>query len=208
MKKKILVACLCVALAVLTVAGTTLAYLTSQAEVKNTFTVGNVKMTMDEAKVNPDGSLVVGAARVQENSYKLMPGHKYIKDPTVHVDKDSEDCYLFVKVDNGLADYEAATVENGYTKIAAQITANGWTALDGVAGVYYRAYPDASDATKKDFVVFNEFQMSDTANADATKWAALKDATIVVTAYAVQADGFDTAADAWTATFGKPTVIS
>lgn len=214
MKKKILVACLCVALAVLTVAGTTLAYLTSKDEVTNTFTVGNVAITLDEAKVNPDGSLVykenttTPVDRVDNNSYKLMPGHKYIKDPTVHVDKDSEDCYLFVKVDNGLADYEAATVENGYTKIADQITANGWTALTGVTGVYYRDYPATDDATKKDFVVFNEFQMSETANENATKWAALKDATIVVTAYAVQADGFDTASAAWTATFGKPTVIS
>lgn len=46
MKKKILVACLCVALAVLTIAGTTLAYLTSRDEVTNTFTVGNVTMTL------------------------------------------------------------------------------------------------------------------------------------------------------------------
>ena len=48
MKKKILVACLCVALAVLTIAGTTLAYLTSQETVTNTFTVGNVKIELKE----------------------------------------------------------------------------------------------------------------------------------------------------------------
>ena len=36
MKKKILVACLCVALAVLTIAGTTLAYLTANDQVVNT----------------------------------------------------------------------------------------------------------------------------------------------------------------------------
>ena len=61
MKKKILVACLCVALAVLTIAGTTLAYLTSKDEVTNTFTVGNVQIKLDEAKANPDGSLVANA---------------------------------------------------------------------------------------------------------------------------------------------------
>lgn len=212
MKKKILVACLCVALAVLTVAGTTLAYLTSQDEVKNTFTVGNVAITLDEAKVNTDGSLVykenttTPVDRVDNNSYKLMPGHKYIKDPTVHVDANSEDCWLFVKVENGLASYEATSsaAEGGYKTIADQIKANGWTELTGVTGVYYRAYPDTTNANQQNFVVFSEFQMSDTANADATKWAALKDATIVVTAYAVQADGFDTASAAWTATFGKP----
>ena len=75
MKKKILVACLCVALAVLTIAGTTLAYLTSQETVTNTFTVGKVEIKLDEAKANADGTLVPNADRVKENSYKLIPGH-------------------------------------------------------------------------------------------------------------------------------------
>ena len=98
MKKKILVACLCVALAVLTVAGTTLAYLTSKDTVTNTFTVGNVKITMDEAKVTTDGTPVVGADRVKANDYKLMPGHTYTKDPTVTVVKGSEEAYVRLKV--------------------------------------------------------------------------------------------------------------
>ena len=128
MKKKILVACLCVALAVLTVAGTTLAYLTSQAEVKNTFTVGNVKMTMDEAEVNTDGTPVENANRVGSNDYILSPGHTYVKDPIVHMDAVSENCYVFIKVENGLGVLEAATSaeDGGYKNIAAQITANGW----------------------------------------------------------------------------------
>lgn len=98
MKKKILVACLCVALAVLTVAGTTLAYLTSQDKVENTFTVGNVKITLDEAKVTTDGTPVEGADRVKANDYKLMPGHTYTKDPTVTVVKGSEEAYVRLKV--------------------------------------------------------------------------------------------------------------
>ena len=98
MKKKILVACLCVALAVLTIAGTTLAYLTSTDKVENTFTVGNVSIKLDEAEVNTDGTLVEGAERVKTNSYKLMPGHTYIKDPTITVLKGSEDCYVRMKV--------------------------------------------------------------------------------------------------------------
>lgn len=98
MKKKILVACLCVALAVLTVAGTTLAYLTSADKVENTFTVGNVKITLDEAKVTTDGTPVEGADRVKANDYKLMPGHTYTKDPTVTVVKGSEEAYVRLKV--------------------------------------------------------------------------------------------------------------
>ena len=98
MKKKILVACLCVALAVLTIAGTTLAYLTSTAKVTNTFTVGNVSIKLDEAKVTELGAPVEGAARVGENSYKLLPGRTYTKDPTVTVKSGSEESYVRLKV--------------------------------------------------------------------------------------------------------------
>lgn len=200
MKKKILVACLCVALAVLTVAGTTLAYLTSQDTVTNTFTVGKVKITLDEAKVNDMGVVDPAAtSRVKENTYKLMPGHTYAKDPTVHVEAGSEACYVYVKVENGLGN-----AEDGTTTIANQISANGWTALNGVANVYYKEV--AASNTVTNLLVFEKFAMADT--VDATALNELSGKTIVVTAYAVQADGFGTAADAWTATFGKPTVIS
>ena len=98
MKKKILVACLCVALAVLTVAGTTLAYLTSTDKVENTFTVGNVAINLDEAKVADNGTAVTPAERVKGNNYKLMPGHTYTKDPTVTVLEGSEEAYVRMKV--------------------------------------------------------------------------------------------------------------
>lgn len=197
MKKKILVACLCVALAVLTVAGTTLAYLTSQDKVTNTFTVGKVKITLDEAKVNDMGVVdTAETSRVKENTYKLMPGHEYAKDPTVHVEAGSEACYVYVKVENGLGNAE------GGTKIAAQIIDNGWAALNGVANVYYKDVA-ASDAVTN-LVVFEKFTMADT--VDATALSALNNQTIVVTAYAIQKDGTGTAADAWTkAGFGSTT---
>lgn len=75
-----------------------MAYLTSTDEVKNTFTVGQVKIKLDEAKVDENGKPVEGAARVAENSYKLLPGHTYTKDPTIHVDAASEDCFIRAKV--------------------------------------------------------------------------------------------------------------
>lgn len=83
-----------------TVAGT-MAYLTDYDNVTNTFTVGNVDIILDEADVdemgNPDGD-----TRVQENDYKLIPGHSYTKDPTVHVVKNSETSYvrMLVTFDN------------------------------------------------------------------------------------------------------------
>ena len=72
----------------------TMAYLTADDQVVNTFTVGDVKIKLDEAKANTDGTLVEGADRVQANSYKLLPGHTYEKDPMVTVIEDSEESYI------------------------------------------------------------------------------------------------------------------
>lgn len=97
--KKILALLLCAVLLVgATIAGT-VAYLTSQDEVVNNFTVGQVKISLDETPVDENGAATTGA-RVQTNAYKLLPGLEYYKDPTVHVTKGSEDCYvrMFVTV--------------------------------------------------------------------------------------------------------------
>ena len=61
-------------------------------------TVGNVQIKLDEAKANTDGSLVPNAARVKENSYKLIPGHTYNKDPMVTVLSGSESSYIKMTV--------------------------------------------------------------------------------------------------------------
>ena len=76
----------------------TIAYLTSTDAVKNTFTVGNVSIKLDEAKVTEDGKIVEGADRVHENDYKLLPGLTYTKDPTVTVENGSEESYVRMKV--------------------------------------------------------------------------------------------------------------
>ena len=76
----------------------TIAYLTSTDAVKNTFTVGNVSIKLDEAKVTEDGKPVEGADRVHENGYKLLPGLTYTKDPTVTVENGSEASYVRMKV--------------------------------------------------------------------------------------------------------------
>lgn len=200
--RKILLMAACAVLLVCISVGATVAYLTDTKSVTNTFTVGSVAITLDEAKTDINGVADNTVPRVVANKYKLMPGHEYVKDPTVHVTAGSEDCYIFVKVENGISEFEATTVEGGYTNIAGQITANGWNELTGVTGVYYKEYTQS--ATVTDLVVFNKFKVSDTADA-VNGWASVSEATtkVTVTAYAVQADGFTTAKDAWDATFGK-----
>ena len=197
-RNKALVLTLCAVLLVVATVMGTMAYLTSTDSVTNTFTVGKVALTLDEAKVNTDGTLVANADRVKDNAYKLIPGHSYTKDPTVHVAADSEDSYIFVKVENGIAALEA----QDNNTIANQIAAKGWMVLDDVANVYYKVY--TSKNTVEDLVVFESFKIAD-AVSGTDAWNAIGDNTkITITAYAVQKDGFANAKAAWDATFGAP----
>ena len=97
-KSKALLLTLCAVLLVAASVLGTMAYLTSTDTVTNTFTVGKVEIKLDEAKVTADGIPVEGAARVTANSYKLMPGNTYTKDPTVTVKAGSEESYVRMKV--------------------------------------------------------------------------------------------------------------
>lgn len=92
-KSKALLLTLCAVLLVAASVLGTMAYLTSTAKVENTFTIGKVEITLDETDVtNPTGP------RVKANSYKLMPGNTYTKDPTVTVKAGSEESYVRMKV--------------------------------------------------------------------------------------------------------------
>lgn len=93
--KRILLICLCVvALVAASVLGT-LAYLTDTDTAVNTFTVGQVDISLDEEAVTPDGVPTPEEDdRVQENEYHLIPGQTYVKDPTVTVMAGSEESYI------------------------------------------------------------------------------------------------------------------
>lgn len=129
-RSKALLLTLCAVLLVTASVLGTLAFLTSTDEVKNTFTVGSVKIALDEAKVTTDGAPAEGAARVQANEYHLLPGHTYTKDPTVTVKDGSESAYVRLKVtfnnaaaiiamctDPKFADDGPTGVENAYPLI-------------------------------------------------------------------------------------------
>ena len=122
-KSKALLLTLCAVLLIAASVLGTMAYLTSTDTVTNTFTVGKVEIKLDETDVtNPNGP------RVKANSYKLMPGTTYTKDPTVTVLKGSEDSYVRMKV-----------TFNNATKIIALCTDPEW-AEDGPTGTE-KAYP-------------------------------------------------------------------
>ena len=187
--KKALIAGTC---SVLLVAGSvagTMAWLQDTDSVTNTFTVGAVDITLDEKDVDNSTD---GKDRDQANTYKIFPGQTYEKDPIVHVDANSEDAWLFVRVENNLTQIEADTT------IAAQMAENGWTLVEGETNVFALATTVAGGANKN---VFENFTISGT--VDNTTLSQYEDTTIDVTAYAVQAEGFATPKAAWDATFGN-----
>lgn len=197
-KKVLLGGVAALALVGTSVFGTYMYLQSTTGTVKNTFTVGKVAITLDEADTDEygaklyvkEGELVTDktdtvADRVQANEYKLIPGHNYLKDPTVHVSSESEDSWLFVKVENGISNIEADK------KIADQMADKGWSLVGTETTVY--AYKDK--VTKNDNIkVFDGFTLTNSATVES-----YANASITITAYAVQADGFNTAAAAWTA---------
>lgn len=202
--KKALLLALCAVLLVVSTVFATLAYLQAETQVvRNTFTVGEIEITLDEAKVTEYG-VKDGDTRVLKNEYKLIPGHEYIKDPTVHVDPDSEKCYVFVEVINKIANIEADTT------IAAQMAGLGWKQMGATNVWYYNTPVDPSvSGTDLNLEVFKTFTVKGDAEVAGfvtekdTSGEPVVDAIVIdVKAYAVQFDGFATPEAAWNATFG------
>lgn len=203
--KKILALALAAVMLVCTTVAATVAYLTANTGVvNNTFTVGSVAIELDEALVDIYGEKYLKVEnnaevettkgfedRVKGNDYKLIPGHTYIKDPTVYVNGGSEPCYVFVKV----------AVSSNVNGVLDNFAINSdWIELASVENVYY--YKDVVDARSIATSVkvaltpvFTQFKVLDSANVSVVT----STDAISVDAYAVQADGFDSAAAAWAA---------
>ena len=208
MKKTIAIVALVVLVAAVSVLGT-LAYLKSSAEVKNTFTVGKVEIDLDEAKVNTDGTLVAGADRVKQNDYKLMPGHTYIKDPTVTVKAGSESSYIKMTVTfskaSALDDIFAPTganltsIFNGYdsTNWIAKGNTKDATADTRTYEFWYKETVGAPNGDAALDALFDSITVPGTITNE--QLATIEGMTITVNAYAIQADGFDSADAAWNA---------
>ena len=189
------------------VAGT-VAYLTSQSKVVNTFTVGKVIITLDETDTDGDDNMddnvtvVVDGDEIvpdKANAYKLIPGHTYTKDPVIHVDADSESCWVFVQVINDIENFEVGTT------ISDQIRANNWQPVDGFSNVYYQVYDADQTNPDTELEVFQGFTLSDEAE-DLEGWNSIDENTkITVIGYAVQYDAFNSAKAAWNNTFADNT---
>ena len=208
-RSKALLLTLCAVLLVAATIFGTMAYLTSQDTVTNTFTVGKVAIKLDEAQANPDGTLVEGADRVKANSYKLLPGHTYNKDPMVTVLSGSESSYVKMTVTFSKADeLDAIFAPDGanLTSIFNGYDATKWTykgnTKDATANTrtYEFWYKEAVGAPDGD-VALDALFKSITVPGEITneQLATIEGMTITVNAYAIQADGFADADAAWAA---------
>lgn len=152
--------------------GSTVALLTSISRpVTNSFTVGEVKISLDEST----GTL-----------YKLTPGVRVTKDPKVTVKGGSEDCWLFVRL----------TKSSGFDDLVSMAVADGWTHLDGSDGIYFRSV--AASDTDTVFHVLKDDSVTVKDSITKEAMATITDPTLTFRAYAIQSHGIDTAALAWT----------
>lgn len=224
--RKILAAICATALIVCISVGATIAYLTSDDQVVNTFTVGKVEITLDETNTDELG-VADGTGRSDEgNEYQLYPGRTYLKDPQIHVDANSEDCWVVAKVvvtADSLANVRSVI---GYGADKKLLGLNGIV----TGGVFDKEYTDNGDGsyTSKDgtiellqvagenentfYIYYLTKQIAganlelfhdlvipqEWTNTEIGNMAGLK---MDVTAYAVQKDGFDNVKTAFTTAF-------
>ena len=183
----------------------TLAYFTDSESATNTFTVGEVGITLDESNEStPDAD----DRTTTGNAYHLLPGHSYVKDPTVTVEEGSSESYvrMMVTVSNvdALEDAFPAYVADGVFLLENLVT--GWNSEiwqyvgceDGTYEFRYHTTVDGNVENGRELeplftnvVIPGETTKELIANIDALE--------IDVTAHAIQAAGFDTADLAWAA---------
>lgn len=213
-KSKAILMVVCAMLLVAASVMGTLAYLTSTDEVVNTFTVGKVKITLDEAKVGEDGKALADGTRWHpttndpEQEYHLLPGHSYDKDPTVTVKAGSDKSYVrmlvTVSFENELTDAQLAT---SLDSIFTGYDATKWDREDKTVSTdkksisyeyrYSTTVKPSADTDLKLAPLFTKVEVPNTyTNEDI---AALNGMQITVVAQAIQAYGFANADAAWTA---------
>ncbi len=157
--------------------GGTAAWLAAKSDpIASTFTFGDINITLTETNH-------------QEGPTKIIPGVDIKKALKVTVQADSVDCWLFVKV-----------VETG-TFVPDKVTYsmdNDWIKGDGSqipTNVYYREVNTAT--TDSVFSVLKDDKITVSSELTKEEIQNITDPTLTFTAYAVQKEGINTAADAW-----------
>lgn len=164
----------------------TVAWLVSESESSiSTFTLGdiNIKLT-GESESQP---------------LKIIPGVEIKRSLKVTVEPNSEACWLFVKVEG--TNWSHFPDANGTAKVSYSVDVqNGWIALNGHPGVYYREVSAENARTGVEYDVNGVVAVSkELTKAEVDSIASGTQPQLSFTAYAVQRDGIGDAATAWAA---------
>lgn len=177
--------------------GGTIAWLTAETgTVENTFTVGNIIIELWENDfVLSTNSLNTAKKVTAENEYKVVPGGKSPKNPTVTVKAGSEECYVYVTVENNL-------LLNDGTAVAKLTFANGWDEVETVGTkTLYRYNTKVTATAAQDLPVFTRVTYDGEKITEANI-GQLNNDTIIINAFAHQSantdqDTADAAATKW-----------
>lgn len=178
--KKLFTMVISVALVAVVGVGATLAYFTDNDVETNVITMGHVDIELTEPNFdkekNPDGTINENFDGKEDNKIsKVVPGQVIPKDPTITVQKDSEDSYVRAKLAyKGLTEEQIADL-----KLTLE---DGWT--EGVDGYYY--YNKILKPNDK-VILFKEVNIPKTWGNE------VADLTfeIIVNAEAIQANNFE-----------------
>ncbi|MBR4873327.1 MAG: hypothetical protein IKV00_05790 [Clostridia bacterium] len=181
MKKfmKALAVVFCAAILVAGSVAATFAYLTTKTEtIANTFTAGNISITLKETT---------------GEQYKMVPGTFIDKNPTVTVDAASESCWLFVKIEKS----------DNFDTYMTYTVADVWKIVPGETNVYYCLVDTSETDPQLVFPVLQDnsvFAKEDCTKAQYNSLNAANWPSLSVTAYAIQYAGFTAEAniaDTW-----------
>lgn len=199
-KKSIALTLTAVMLALAVGIGGTIAYFTSTTEeVKNTFTTGNVGITLDEAKVVKNGDIwtATNDPRVKENKYETVyPGAVLPKDPTIHVNANSQEAYVGIKVVVTKANEWKTALGDKNIQLADVVKGHDETKWARVGDVQFDNVNDTATyfymykTTVKagdDCMLFNQVVIP--AAFDNDELAKIDGFTMTATGYAIQAQG-------------------
>lgn len=164
--------------------GGTLAWLIANPDpAVNTFTYGDINIELDETDTELDDD-----DDPNTNEYKMLPGEEIAKDPVITVKAESEELWLFVKLEKS----------DNFDDFLEYATEEGWEALEGEDGVYYRHVTAEEVATAdKKFHVLEEDKVTVKESVTKEMLNSLDFGetptypTLTVTAYAVQYSGFE-----------------
>ena len=144
--------------------GGTIAWLKDETStITNTFTTSDISITLSEQ--DP-----------ADHTAKMVPGATITKNPKVSVTTDSEDCYVFVKIEKS----------DNFDSYIEWSVATGWTELTEDSGIYWRKVLNKDTVREFSILEGDTVKVSTDVTKDMMTTAKTSVPSIAFTAYAIQ----------------------